>query len=43
MNDTKQCTEDLAMLEQLNPDYNQADHAGDPLCDRSGCVTRRHV
>ena len=29
MNDTKQSTEDLAILEQLNLDYNNADQASD--------------
>ncbi|MET8311426.1 hypothetical protein [Micromonospora sp. NPDC005173] len=29
MNDTKQSTEDLAILEQLNLDYNHADQASD--------------
>jgi hypothetical protein len=35
--------EDLAILEQLRLDYNQADRARDLLCDRSGRVTCRHV
>jgi hypothetical protein len=29
MNDTRQATEDLAILEQLNLDYNNADQASD--------------
>jgi hypothetical protein len=29
MNDTKQSTEDLAILEQLNLDYNNADQGSD--------------
>lgn len=31
MDDTKQATEDLAILEQLNLDYNNADQASDAM------------